>query len=77
MINITGINILDECSYNFLSRYRSSSAYKQLLIAHIMSKNNYHEILTTCQAQISPKIRNAQNLLKFGISDINVCRSLF
>ena len=42
-----------------------------------MSKNNYHEIFTTCQAQISSKIRNASNLLKFGISDIKACRSLF
>ena len=34
-------------------------------------KNNFYEILTTCQAQIGPKIKNTQNLLKFGSLDIS------
>ena len=29
-------------------------------------KNDFCEIFTTCYAQISPKIKKAQNLLKFG-----------
>ena len=33
-------------------------------------KNNY-ELFTTCWVQIGPKIKNAQNLLKFGTIDIS------
>ena len=33
-------------------------------------KNYILEILTTCTAQIGPKIKSAQNLLKFGTFDI-------
>ena len=34
-------------------------------------KNYILEILTTCTAQIGPKIKSAQNLLKFGTFDIS------
>ena len=34
-------------------------------------KNNLYEIFTTYQALIGPKIKNAQNLLKFGLIDFN------
>ena len=34
-------------------------------------KNDFHEIFTTCYVQISPKIKNAQSLLKFGTFDIS------
>ena len=30
-----------------------------------------YELLTTCQAKIGPKIKKAQNLLKFGSFDIS------
>ena len=30
------------------------------------AKNIFYEIFTTCLTQISPKIKNAQNLFKFG-----------
>ena len=36
-----------------------------------MSKIIFHEIFTTCEAQNGPKIKNAQNLLKFCICDIS------
>ena len=36
-----------------------------------MSKNIFCETFTTCQAQIGPKIKNAENLLKFGTYDIS------
>ena len=98
----------------YLSRYICSSAYNQLLVAHIMLKlflylppvrpkfitksqnqkcsefieiwhtqyfnyadqyfkikSNFYEIFTTCQVQIDPKIKNTQNLLKFGRFDIS------
>ena len=96
-----------------MPRYRNSSAYNQLLIAHIKSiilfmkylppvrpkmfpklktlriywnlaqvifrisqldfgvKNYFYWILTTCPTQIGPKIKSAQNLLKFGTFDIS------
>ena len=96
-----------------MPRYRNSSAYNQLLIAHIKSiilfmkylppvrpkmfpklktlriywnlaqvifrisqldfgvKNYFYWILTTCPAQIGPKIKSVQNLLKFGTFDIS------
>ena len=34
-------------------------------------KNYILEILTTCTAQIGPKIKSAQNLLKFGTFNIS------
>ena len=34
-------------------------------------KNNFCQIFTTCYVQISPKIKNAQNLLKSGTLDIS------
>ena len=34
-------------------------------------KNYTLEILTTCTAQIGPKIKSAQNLLKFGTFNIS------
>ena len=34
-------------------------------------KNNVNEIFTTFQAKKVPKIKNAQNLLKFGTCDIS------
>ena len=34
-------------------------------------KNSFQEIFTTCYAQIGPKIKNAQDLLKFGTIDIS------
>ena len=36
-----------------------------------MSKNNFYEICTTCQAQIDHKIKNIQNLLKFSLINIS------
>ena len=36
-----------------------------------MLKNKFHEIFTTCLAQIGPKIKRAQTLLKFGAIDIS------
>ena len=36
-----------------------------------MPKNHFYEIFTTCQAKICPKIKSAQNLLKFGTFDIS------
>ena len=104
VIGIIGNNILNEWFLNNLSRYRSSSTYNQLLIAHIMSKiifmkylppvrpkmvpnvkmlRNYwnltHVIFRISQsrfwcqksAQIGPKIKSAQNLLKFGTFNIS------
>ena len=108
VINIIRNNILNEWFWNNLSKYRSLSAYNQLLIAHIMSKvifmkyllpvrskmvpklkmlriywNLVHvvfwisqsrfrcqKVLITCLTQIGPKIKSAQNLLKFGTLDI-------
>ena len=46
-----------------MSRYRNSSAYNQLLIAHIMSKTIFMKYLPS---QNVPKIKNAQNLSKSG-----------
>ena len=104
VIGIIGNNILNEWFLNNLSRYRSSSTYNQLLIAHIMSKiifmkylppvrpkmvpnlkmlRNYwnltHVIFRISQsrfwyqksAQIGPKIKSAQNLMKFGTFNIS------
>ena len=34
-------------------------------------KNNFYEIFTTCQAQISSKIKSVQSLLKFGTFNIS------
>ena len=34
-------------------------------------KNNFHKIFVNFKAKISPKIKNAQNLLKFGTFDIS------
>ena len=34
-------------------------------------KNNFYEMLTNCQVQNGPKIKNAQNSLKFGPFDIS------
>ena len=108
VINIIGNNILNGWFWNNLSKYRSSSAYNQLLIAHIMSKVIFmkylpparpkmvsklkmlriywklvhvvfwisksrfrcQKLLITCLTQIGPKIKSAQNLLKFGTFDI-------
>ena len=50
-----------------MSRYRSSSAYNQLLIAHIMSKILFMQYLPPVRS----KIKNAQNLSKFGTSNIS------
>ena len=36
-----------------------------------MSKNNFHETFNICQAQIGTKIKNGQNLLKFGLIGIS------
>ena len=35
-----------------------------------MSKNDFYETFTTCKAQTGLKIKNAQNLLKFGTLEI-------
>ena len=35
-----------------------------------MSKKNFYEIFITCQAQNVTKIKNAQNLSKFGTSNV-------
>ena len=40
-------------------------------ISILIVKNNFYEIFTICQAQISPKIKNAQNLLKFSAFDVS------
>ena len=109
VIIIIGNNILNGWFWNNLSKYRSSSAYNQLLIAHIMSKVIFmkylpparpkmvsklkmqriywklvhvvfwisksrfrcQKLLITCLTQIGPKIKSAQNLLKFGTFDIS------
>ena len=34
-------------------------------------KNNFYQIFTTCWAQIGPKTKNAQNLLKLRTFDIS------
>ena len=34
-------------------------------------KNDFYKIFSTCFAQISPKIKNAQNLLKFDTFNIS------
>ena len=36
---------------------------------YLKVKNNFYKIFTTCYAQIRPKIKNAQNLLKVGTLD--------
>ena len=36
-----------------------------------MSKNNFHETFNIFQAQIGTKIKNGQNLLKFGLIGIS------
>ena len=44
----------------------------------INAENDFYEIFRNCQSQISPKIKNAQNLSKFGTFDIsNIPISVF
>ena len=38
---------------------------------HFNVKNNFYEIFATCYAQIIPKIKNAQDRLKFSTFDIS------
>ena len=45
--------------------------HSQFLIAHIMSKIIFYKLFTTCLAQNAPEIKNAQNLSKFGTSNIS------
>ena len=54
-----------------LLRYRGSSACNQLLIARMMSKIIFVKYLPIARPQIGPKIKNAQNLLKFHLIDIS------
>ena len=78
VINIIGSNAPNERFLNNLSTYRSSSAYNQLLIAHIMSKIIFMKYLPPVRSKISPKLikmlriyRNLAHLL------FQVCRSQF
>ena len=54
-----------------MSRYKISSAYSQLSIAHIMSRIIFMKYLPSVRLKLIPKIKNAQNLLKFGTFDIS------
>ena len=58
VINIIGINnILNESFQNNLLRYRSSSAYNQLLIAHIMSKIIFMKYLPPVRPKMVPNLK--------------------
>ena len=54
-----------------MSRYKISSAYSQLSIAQIMSRIIFMKYLPSVRLKLIPKIKNAQNLLKFGTFDIS------
>ena len=54
-----------------MSRYKISSAYRQLSIAQIMSRIIFMKYLPSVRLKLIPKIKNAQNLLKFGTFDIS------
>ena len=54
-MNVIGNNILNEWFYNNFLRYRSSSVYNQLLIAHIMSKIIFMKYLPPARPKIVPK----------------------
>ena len=75
--NIIGNNILKEWFYNNFLRSRSSLAYNQLLIAHIMSKLIFMKYLPPVRPKMVPKskmLRNYQNLANLIFQ---VCQSLF
>ena len=49
-----------------------------ILISILMSKIIFYQIFTNCYAQIGPKLKNAQNLLRFCRTDIsNMAISIF
>ena len=50
-------NILSEWFSNKFSRYRGSSAYNQLLIAHKMSKIIFMKYLPPVRPKIIPKLK--------------------
>ena len=60
VINIIGNNILNKYFQNNFSRYRNSLAYKQLLVAHRMSKVIFMKYLPP----VTPKLVASLKMLR-------------
>ena len=77
VINMIGNNNLNEWFQNNLLRYRSSSAYNQLLIAHIMSKMIFMKYLPPGTLKMVPKLKMLRIYQNLAHLISQVRRSLF